>query len=204
MTMDIVLVGFIAGFIFGGFRTGFLRRLLGIAFIVIAAVAGAYFRYPVGVIAKQFFPDIPADYANLVGYTIAFPALLVTLHIVEAVFLRKVIPQHGLSRELDQGLGALFGAVEAILILSVAVVVVDTYFGTNSQLAADIPPGLFKSFTEAFNGAETVKLLRGTTVPVVLAILGPLLPKDVTTLLPNGLPTRLPFPIPTPSQTHKP
>jgi len=197
MLMDIVLVGFIAGFIFGGFRTGFLRRLLGIAFIVVAAVAGAYFRYPVGVIAKQFFPDIPADYANLVGYAIAFPAILVGLYIVEAVFLRKLVPQHGLSRGLDQALGAVFGGIEAILILSVLVVVVDTYFGTKSLLAADMPPGLLKTFTEAFNGAETVRLLRETTVPVMLAILGPLLPKDLTTLLPNGLPSRLPFPIPT-------
>lgn len=202
MTMDIVLVGFIGGFIYGGFRTGFLRRLLGLVFIVIAAVAGAYFRYPVGLIAKQFFPDIPADYANLVGYTIAFPAILVGLYILEAAFLRHVIPQHGLSRGLDAALGAVFGGLEAILILSVAIVVVDTYFGTRSQLAADIPPGVLKSFTEAFNSAETVKLLRGSTVPVILAILGPLLPKDVTTLLPNGLPTRLPFP--TPAPTHKP
>lgn len=199
MTMDVVLVGFIAGFIFGGFRTGFLSRLLGIVFAAAAAVAGAYFRYPVGVIAKQVFPTIPADYANLVGYTIAFPAILVLLHLVRAIAFRKMVPQHGLSRELDQALGAVFGGIEAILILSVLVVVVDTYFGTRSQLAPDLPPGLLKSFTEALNGAETVKLLRGTTVPVLLALLGPLLPRDVTTLLPNGLPSRLPLPIPLPS-----
>ena len=41
MTMDIVLVGTIAGMAFAGFRTGFLRRLLGIVFIVVAALAGA-------------------------------------------------------------------------------------------------------------------------------------------------------------------
>jgi uncharacterized membrane protein required for colicin V production len=196
MTMDIVLVGFIGGFTFAGFRTGFLRRLLGIVFIVVAALAGASFRYPVGVIAQQAFPDIPADYANLVGYAIAFPAILVGLHIVEAMFLRKVIPQHGLSRELDATLGAVFGGVEAILILTVLVVVVDTYFGTKSQLAADMPPGLLKEFTQALNGSETVKLLRGTTVPVTLAALGPVLPKDLSALLPDGLPTRLPFPLP--------
>jgi uncharacterized membrane protein required for colicin V production len=196
MTMDVVLVGFIAGFIYGGFRTGFLRRLLGIVFIVIAAVAGAYFRYPVGLIAKEAFPDVPADYANMVGYAIAFPAILAGLHIFEALFLRKVVPQHGLSREADQALGAVFGGIEAILIVSVAVVVVDTYFGTNSKLAADIPSGFLKSFTEAFNASETVKLLRSSSVPAVLAVLTPLLPRDLTTLLPNGLPTRLPFPIP--------
>jgi len=196
MPMDVVLVGFIAGFIYAGFRTGFLWRLLGIVFIVIAAVAGAYFRYPVGAFAKQFFPDIPADYANLVGYAIAFPAILIALHIFEAAFLHRVVPQHGLSRGLDQALGAVFGGIEAILILSVLVVVVDVYFGTKSQLASDVPPGLLKTFTEAFNGSETVKLLRSTTVPVTLAVLSPILPRDLATLLPDGLPNRLPFPIP--------
>jgi len=196
MTMDIVLVGFIAGFIFGGFRTGFLRRLLGILFIAIAAVAGAYFRYPVGLIARQLFPHIPADYANLVGYSIAFPALLAALYLFEAAVLRHILPAHGLSEGLDRALGAVFGGAEAILILSVAVVVVDTYFGTRSQLGADVPPGILKSFTEAFNAAETVKLLRDSTVPLTLAVLGPILPRDLTTLLPDGLPTRLPFPIP--------
>ncbi len=196
MTMDIVLVGFIAGFAYGGFRTGFLRRLLGIVFIVVSAVAGAYFRYPVGAIAKQVFPTIPSDYANLVGYSIAFPALLAALYVFEAAVLRHVLPTHGLSEGLDRALGAVFGLVEAVLILSVAVVVVDTYFGTKSQLAADVPPGILASFTSAFNAAETVKLLRGTTVPAILAVLGPLLPRDLTTLLPNGLPSRMPFPIP--------
>lgn len=196
MTMDIVLVGFIAGMVFAGFRTGFLRRLLGIVFIVVAALAGAYFRYPLGLIAKQAFPDIPPDYANLVGYAIAFPAILVGLHIVEAVFLRRVVPQHGMSRGLDAGLGAVFGGVEAVLILTIVVVVVDTYFGTKARLAANVPPGLLKEFTQALNGSETVKLLRGTTVPVTLAVLGPLLPKDLSVLLPGGLPTRLPFQLP--------
>ena len=198
MTMDVVLVGFIAAFIFAGFRSGFIWRLLGIVYIVIAAVAGAYFRYAVGAIASQFFPTIPSDYANLVGFAIAFPAILVGLHILEAAFLRKVVPQHGLSRRMDQALGAVLGGIEAIMILSVVVVVVDAYFGTKSQLAADAPKGLLTEFTKAFNGSETVKLLRGTTVPFILAALGPVLPKDVSTLLPDGLPNKLPFGTPKP------
>ena len=31
--MDVLLVGWIAGFIFGGWRTGFLKRLIGIGFM---------------------------------------------------------------------------------------------------------------------------------------------------------------------------
>jgi MFS superfamily sulfate permease-like transporter len=52
--------------------------------------------------------------------------------------------------------------------------------------------------TQALNGSKTVRLLRGTTVPGVLALVGPLLPKDVTTLLPAGLPGPLPFRTPKP------
>jgi len=193
VTMDVILVGFIAGFVYGGWRTGFLRRLLGIIFIVIAAVAGAYFRYPVGAIASALFKDIPPDYANLVGYAIAFPAILAGLHIAEAKLLGRVAVQ-GLTRGLDSALGALLGFVEAVLILSVAVIVVDTYFGTKSTLPPGIPPGLLQEFTKAFNASETVKLLQGTTVPVLLAILAPLLPKDLSAIFPSGLPTRLPFP----------
>ena len=40
----------------------------------------------------------------------------------------------------------------------------------------------------SFNESYTVHLLRATTVPLVLTVLGPLLPKDITSLVPGGLP----------------
>ncbi len=196
--MDVLLVGFIAGFIFGGWRSGFLRRLIGIGFMVLSFVVSAYFRYPVGALATAFFPDVPADYANLVGYTIAFPVVLGALHLGSRTMLSRISVQ-GITKEADQALGALFGGIEAILILSAAVVILDAYFGTNSTLTATVGPGALKSFTEALNDSTTVHLLRGASVPVVLTILGPFLPSDVSTLLPTGipgLPSNLPFPSP--------
>lgn len=191
--MDVVLVGFIGGFIFGGWRTGFLRSLIGIIFMALSFVLSAYFRYPVGQIASTFFKDIPSDYANLVGYTIAFPVVLAALHIA-GHFVFGRVQVSGITKEMDKALGAAFGGVEAVLILSAAVVILDTYFGTNSTIAKSVAPGYLKELTAALNGSETVHLLRSSTVPVVLAVLGPLLPKDVGALLPGGLPGRLPFP----------
>ena len=193
--MDVLLVGFIGGFIFGGWRTGFVRRLIGIAFLAISFVLAAYFRYPAGAIAKTFFPNIPPDYADLVGYTIAFPAILVALHIASAFLLRHVAVK-GVSREVDAALGAVFGGVEAILIISAVVVIVDAYFGTGSTLGKSFPPGILKEVTQALNGSTTVQLLRGSTVPLVQGVLGPLLPKNLTNIFSGGLPTRLPFPTP--------
>jgi uncharacterized membrane protein required for colicin V production len=193
--VDVVLVGFIGGFVYGGWRSGFLRRLIGIAFMAISFVLAGYFRYAVAPIAKSFFPNIPPDYADLVGYAIAFPAILIVLHIASAFLLRKVAVT-GVSRELDAAAGAILGGVEAILIISAVIVIVDAYFGTSSTLGKAFPPGYLKQLTEALNGSTTVQLLRGSTVPLVQGLLGPLLPKDLTNILPGGLPTRLPFPTP--------
>jgi uncharacterized membrane protein required for colicin V production len=196
--MDAALVGFVAAMIFGGWRTGLIRRLLGLVFLALSLVIGAYLRYPVGAIATTFFKGVPADYANLVGYTIAFPAILAGLHIASHVLLPKT-PAHGLSREIDALAGAIFGGIEAVLILTAAIVIFDAYVGTGATILHAIGPGLLKSITEAMNGSTTVRLLRDTTVPIVLTIFGPILPKDLSSLVPAGLPT-LPggLPIPKP------
>ena len=192
--MDVVLVGFIAAFAAGGWRTGLLRRAAGLGFMALAFVLGAYIRQPLGGIIITAFKDIPADYAELVGYTVAFPLILGAAHVIAHPFL-KDRAVNGLSRELDQVAGALFGALEAILIASAAVVILDTYFGTASTIIGQTPGlAVFTQFRDAFNASTTVHLLRDTTVPLVLTILGPLLPKDISTLLPSGLPRGLPIP----------
>ncbi|HET7028010.1 MAG TPA: CvpA family protein [Candidatus Limnocylindrales bacterium] len=193
--MDVALVGFIGGFVYGGWNTGFLKRLIGIAFMAISFVASAYFRYPIGAIARTFFPNAPVDYADLVGYTIAFPAILVGLHLVSHAALGRV-RMSGITQEMDRGLGALFGGIEAVLILSAGIVILDAYFGTGSSLSKNLGFGPLRDLTASLNSSETVKLLRGSSVPVVLGLVGPFLPHDVTTLLPTGLPGRLPFPTP--------
>jgi uncharacterized membrane protein required for colicin V production len=197
--MDIVLVGFIGASIFGGFRAGLIRSILGLLFMAIAFVVGAYLRYPIGAIFTTFFKDVPSDYSNLVGYTIVFPVVLAGLHIVSGVLFKKVAVR-GIEQGVDKALGALFGGVEAILIISAAIVIVDTYLGT-TQIRNTLGPGMLKTVTDALNGSTTVHILRDTTVPIVLDLLGPLLPKDISSLIPNGLPSLpggLPLPLPSP------
>jgi uncharacterized membrane protein required for colicin V production len=189
--MDVLLVGFIGGFIFGGWRTGFLRRVLGLVFLLVSFLAGAYLRVPVGAAAAAFFPSISSDYANLVGYTIVFPVVLGALHIVSTLLIGDVRLQ-GISKEVDKALGAVFGGIEAVLILSVVVVILDTYFGTSSHLGQTADFAYLRSLTQALNSTTTVGLLRDSTVPVVLAVLGPLLPTDLQSILPAGLPSGMP------------
>jgi uncharacterized membrane protein required for colicin V production len=186
--MDVLLVGFIVGFIVAGWATGFLRRLVGLGFIAVSFVLSVYLSKPFGDLIHAWFPDVTPAYAELWAYLLIFPAGLVALHLFVGRLLKNVAVR-GVSRELDRALGAILGAVEAIVILTVVVIAIDRY---SVQVAA----GSFGSIRplldvlHAISTSTTARLLRETTVPFVLAIVGPLLPRDVSSLLdklPNGV-----------------
>jgi len=201
--MDVLLVGFIVGFIFAGWATGFLRRLVGLGFIVISFVLSVYLSKPFGELIHGWFPDVTPAYAELWAYLLIFPTALVALHLLVGRLLKNVAVQ-GVSRGLDRALGAIFGAIEAILILSVVVIAIDRYA---VQVAAS-SIGSIRALTDVLQGistSNTARILRETTVPFLLAIVGPLLPKDISSLLdklPNGVKGGIPgvpgFPFPSP------
>ncbi len=184
---DLLLLGFIAGYVRGGWSTGFLRRLVGLGFLAGSFVAGAYLRQPVGAIIAGIFPDIPPSYADMVGYSVSFAVLVVGLNIISGPVLGKVA-MTGVSRAMDQALGAVFGAIEAILLISVAIVILDTYFGKTGALATDPGLGFLKTLSQALDQSTIGQFLIQTTVPFVLAVLGPLLPTDVSSLVPTDVP----------------
>lgn len=193
--MDVILVGFIGGYIYAGWRTGFLRRLAGLGYLALSFVLGAYLREPIGALLHGIFPSVPEPYLEMVGYSIAVAALTIAANIISGPVLSKVAVS-GVSKELNAALGAVLGGVEAILILSIAIVILDTYFGPHGQFGGDPGLGIFKQLAVAIDGSTTGQILRETTVPFVLAILGPLLPRDVTSLIPSGLPFPNGVPIP--------
>ena len=199
--MDLVLLIVIGVFLARGWRTGFLRSLLGVGFLVLAFVLGAYLRHQVGVLASQFLRDVPAGYTDMLGYGIVFVVVFVAAQLLSRLVLRRVAVD-GLSRAMDQGLGALFGGLEAILLLSAVIVILDTYFGTKSSLGPTVGLGFLRQLSTTLNASTTSHVLRRTSVPFVLTILGPLLPRDITTLVPMGLPIRLPRGLPLRAASH--
>ena len=184
---DLLLLGFIAGFVRGGWGTGFLRRLAGLGYMALSFVIGAYLRQPLGALLIKVFPQIPPEYADMVGYTVAFTVLVAALNIVTGPILKTA--SMGWSRRVDQALGAVFGGIEAILLISAAIVILDTYFGTAGALGQNPGLGFLKEISRALDSSTIGQALIHTTVPFVLAILGPLLPKDVSTLVPTALPS---------------
>ena len=185
---DLFLVLFIAGYVVGGFRTGLLRRLAGLAFIAIGLIAGAYLRVPVGALVAGVFKEVPPEYADMVGYAVVFVVIVAALNLVSTPILKRATVG-GFSQATDRTLGAVLGGVEAVLILSAAIVILDTYFGTGGSLGEVPGLGILTSVSEALDASTIGQFLERTTVPLVLAILGPLLPKDVSSIVAGAIPT---------------
>jgi uncharacterized membrane protein required for colicin V production len=190
---DLVLLLFIAGFLRGGWSSGFIRRLVGLIFLLVSFVAGAYLRGPAGTLVSTFLPKIPPQYAEMVGYTVAFSALLIVFNLFSGLVLSR-IAKTGLARRTDQLLGVVLGGVEAVLIISAGIVILHTY---TDPTAGTSGLGFLHDIRVAVDGSTIGKLLEDTTVPLVLLILGPLLPKDISSIVPSTIPGGLPgFPLP--------
>jgi len=184
---DLILLGFFASMAFGGWRTGFVRRLVGLAAMVAAFVLGAYLRTPLGGFVEAIVPEIPTEYAGMMGYLIAFGALTVGINAVAGVMLSRVAVS-GMSRATDQTLGAVMGLVEAVLIASAAIVILHAYSEEVALLARVAGFGLLNEVATGLDNSTVGKLLEATTVPVVLTILGPFLPGDLTEVFSETIP----------------
>jgi uncharacterized membrane protein required for colicin V production len=185
---DVLLLGFIAGFVRGGWSTGFLRRLVGLGYMAVSFVVGAYLREPLGALVIKVLPQVPSQYADMVGYSVAFGALVAALNLVTGPVLKRTAVS-GVSKEMDRALGAVLGGVEAVLIISAVIVILDTYTGTTGSLGSEAGLGFLKTVSDALDHSTIGQFLIHTTAPFVLAVLGPLLPKDVSTLVPtSGIP----------------
>ncbi len=184
---DVVLLGLFAALTFGGWKTGFVRRLFGLLFLAASFILGAQLRGPIGAIVTSLFPDMPKAYAEMVGYSAAFSVLVIAFNLLSRTILSKVAVG-GLSAATDRVLGAAFGFVEAVLIASAAIVILHTYSAEVASLTKLAGFGILKDVAEGVDRSTIGKLLTSTTVPVVLAILGPLLPSDITSLVPKTIP----------------
>src|SRR6185503_13125076 len=78
---DFIMLMAITASVFTGLKSGFVRRLAGLIFLGVSFVAGSYLRTPAGALLHDFFPKIPAAYADMVGYSVVFSALLLAFNL---------------------------------------------------------------------------------------------------------------------------
>jgi uncharacterized membrane protein required for colicin V production len=177
---DLVIGLVLFAFFILGFIQGTIRRLLGIAAIILSFIFAANVRGPLGDFLKANWTQFPPDYAVMVGFGTVFVAAVISTTLLMQSYYRKV-PLFARFTIIDELLGGALGVVQGALLLGAMIIILDSYFTTApSKPSANELPAL-RDIYEAYDpiGAPisgTAQLYRQTLVPGFLAVTGPVMP----------------------------
>jgi uncharacterized membrane protein required for colicin V production len=179
---DWFATGFIVLMLILGFAQGAIRRLLGIASILFSFLLASQLRDALGSFLASSWTQWPREYS----FMLAFGFLFVIAGVVFTIATQALYKHAPISAKypvVDELLGALLGTVEALLIIGVGIVILDSFFRAQVAIGDD-QIRLLKDLYGAVNASGTARLFRETLLPVFVAIVGPLVPADIRALFP--------------------
>jgi uncharacterized membrane protein required for colicin V production len=179
---DLVIVLILFAFFILGFIQGTIRRLIGLAAIVLSFILAANLREPLGDFLKANWRQFPADYAVMVGFGTVFLAAIIASTLVIQTYYHK-IPLFQKNTVVDELLGGLLGVVQGVLLLGAVIIILDSYF-TLPGRASDNELPVLREVYEAYAppgkpASATALIFRETLVPGFLAVTGPVLPNGL-------------------------
>ena len=162
-----------------GYMQGIIRRLLGIASIIISLLVAAQLRTPVGGFLSQNWTQYLPEYDHMIAFGAIFLAGTIGSTIALQLFF-KPIPLFARYPVIDEILGGLLGLVQGALLLAAFYLITDPFFTTvgTSQRGNEFP--FVRQIHDALQGSVTADIVRNQLVPAVLFFFGALFPADVT------------------------
>jgi uncharacterized membrane protein required for colicin V production len=86
---DLLFVFFVCGFFLAGFVQGTLRRLIGLAILVVALLFAVNLRDPLGSWLGQYWTQFPKEYATMLAFGISFVVIYLGASIAAQVFYKR-------------------------------------------------------------------------------------------------------------------
>ncbi len=175
----LVLLGLFAAFILG-FMQGAIRRVLGIAAMVFALFLASNLRDSFGGWLADNWTQFPRAYSLMIGYATLFIVFTAVFSIVIQGFYKRT-HIYAQAPIVDEVVGGVLGIVEAVILLGIVIVILDTFpFQSTPPFAGEL--GLVRSLFQAVDGSSTQAVFRGTLLPAVFALVGGLVPSDVASI----------------------
>jgi uncharacterized membrane protein required for colicin V production len=175
---DLVFFLFVFGFFVLGFAQGTIRRLLGLAAVMFSFLFAANIRDPLGSFLAANWTQFPQEYAYMIGFLTMFLAAWIALTVAIQTFYTTQ-PLFEKYRFVDEVIGGFLGALEACLLLVIAIVILDSFF-----LIPGIPPSgnelhFIRGFWEYMDEAQVTAFFRDNVVPLFFVVFGLFIPDDI-------------------------
>lgn len=173
----LVFFGLFAMFILG-FMQGIVRRLLGIASILISLLLAAQIRAPLGSFLAEHWTQYPNDYNLMIAFGTVFVAGTVASTIAIQLFYRPY-PLFAKYPAIDEILGGVLGVIQGALILGAFFLITDPFFLNAGKTASGPEFPFIREIHQAFDGSLTATIVRDRIAPFILLLFGAIFPKDV-------------------------
>lgn len=179
VTMDIYLLVIIVASLVVGFFWGASRSLMMVGAWLLAFVAGAYLRLQLGSYLASQWTNFRSDFSEMAAFGLIYLAIMLAAPVLIVVSTRGS-QRFFRSQGLDDIAGAVVAGGVAVLAIAGLMVIFATFYGEGDPLViatggpqwtADIYQSLLDSTIGGFVDEQVI--------PVLGAILGPILPPDV-------------------------
>ena len=176
MAVDLVVILLLAGGFLLGFFRGAIRQLTSIGAWLICFLLGAHLAPVVGRWLVGQAPTYSFQYGQLLSFGAIFIILLTAaLILFQVVGTTMTLTRHEL---LDNVLGGLLGATLVLLIATSLVVILDSYY-TLPVLPATAELPVLREAWLASESSAIANGLRASLIPLLGAVLGPILPSEL-------------------------
>jgi membrane protein required for colicin V production len=184
-TFDIVAILFLAGMFVLGYVQGTIRRVLGIASMLFSFLLAGQLRQPLGSFFAQNWTQFPPEYSYLVAYLLVFVfATILFSIIIQSFYKHQAL--FGDARFADEILGGVLGVVQGALLIAILITILDSFFRLPNIATSPNELPFIRSVFEWYDPSVVASVYRDTLIPILLALLGPLVPDEIKTMFPLG------------------
>jgi uncharacterized membrane protein required for colicin V production len=175
---DLLVAFFVAAFFVVGYIQGALRRLLGLGIALVSLLLGLNLRDPLGGWLAQYWTHLPGPYVSMIAFGASFLVIYLVGSITAQTFYRKTTIFTRASA-VDELVGAILGAVQAILLVGAVIVILDSYYSLPGVVPDPDELGLLRSIHGLYDQSQIAVLYRTSLLPLFFVLFGWIAPTDL-------------------------
>ena len=174
---DILVVFFVAGFFVVGYIQGTLRRLLGLAITLVSLLLALNLREPLGTWLAQYWTQLPKSYVYMLAFGLSFLVIYIAGSITVQTFYKRT-PLFARATVLDELLGGILGAIQALVLVGTLILILDSYYYVADAASAN-EIKLLRDIYNFYSGSQVVDLFRNSLIPLFFVLFGWIVPDDL-------------------------
>lgn len=172
--IDLAIILVLAAGVFAGFTQGMISYVLNALVVIVAFILASQLKDPILDLLGFWTAFSPEGRELLIFVLLFFGLTIAGWFIVRATYRRTRLP---VAKQIDEIGGAIFGLIFAALVISLQLIVLDSFFATQEV------GGWLAGYYDALNSSFIVGFFRETLIPAVGYVARPFVPDEIAALL---------------------